>query len=275
MNNPTTVTGAKLRLNSYLNNNHILGFAIKNYRERFLIPSDQNIFGGIVIPFVLIDSGSNSSLFPSPTTGTIFNVEQLIQKFPFNQYHWTIGTACGVRLIPDTTLHIVPIPDDNSRITNIKCILHNDIKPLEFELPYIRFSLNKDDIKILLEANTIPFSATDKETLSNKCKFLDDLENSFSSIANPKKRHYCLLGQQFLRNYCSIQLNDTMIFLDKTTLRQKLFPPQKLSINEIVNYLYYERPEFAKTEKFLNAEDDEHGGHDLLNVSNRQIDIVE
>lgn len=70
-------------------------------------------------------------------------------------------------------------------------------------------------------------------------------------MINTKKRDYCLLGQQFLRNVCAIELNDTMIFIDKNKLRQKLFLP----------------PE--------NCEDNEHGGRDLFNFSDKSIDIDE
>jgi hypothetical protein len=64
-----------------------------------------------------------------------------------------------------------------------------------------------------------------------------------------------------------------MIFIDKNKIRQNLFPPPGLPMNAIVNYLYYQRPAFSKTEKFLNCEDDNHGGHDLFNISGKQIDI--
>jgi hypothetical protein len=45
----TLVTGSKLRSNLYLNKNNILGFTVKNRRNRFLIPSNQNLFGTIKV----------------------------------------------------------------------------------------------------------------------------------------------------------------------------------------------------------------------------------
>jgi hypothetical protein len=39
-------------------------------------------------------------------------------------------------------------------------------------------------------------------------------------------------------------------------LHQKLFPTSDLTINQIVNYLYYQRPIFSKTERFLCCEDE-------------------
>jgi hypothetical protein len=57
---------------------------------------------------------------------------------------------------------------------------------------------------------------------------------------------------------------------------QKLFPPLNVGMNEIDNYLYYQRPAFTKSEKFLNCENDMyHGVHDLFNISGNQIDTDE
>jgi len=271
----TIVTGSKLRLNSYLNDNNILGFAVKNYRDRFLIPSNQNLFGGIIIEYVLIDSGSNSSLFPLPVTPEkTFDIHQLIKNFPYHQYTWSISTAHGIGLIPVTTLHIKPIEDADSSLATIKCNLHYDIKALEFNLPYLRFSLNKESVKILTETNEIKFSETDKEVLQNTLQFLNEFERKFPLMINKKKREYCLLGQHFLKTVCSIQLNDTMLFIDKDKLREKLVPQPNSSLNEMANYLYYQRPVFSKTEQFLNCEDDEHGGRDLFNISQQQVDVI-
>lgn len=254
---------------------NILGFAVKNFRDRFLIPSSDNYFNGIQIDYVLIDSGSNSSLFPLPmATNGNFDIHYLIQHFPYDQYQWTIGLAPGVGLISDTTLQIKPIEDEGSCSIKISCSLHTDIKPLNFNLPHIRFSLNKESIQILFNENSIPFADPDREALEKALKLLNQLEEQFPSLINQKRRNYCLLGQHFLRNVCSVQLNDTMIFLDKNIVRQKAFPPFNTNINEIANHLYYQRPEFSKSEKFLMCEDDEHGGRDFLNIS-QQIDADE
>ncbi|CAF5117180.1 unnamed protein product [Rotaria sp. Silwood1] len=109
----TTVTGSILRLNQYLTNNNILGFAVKNNRDRFLIPSNQNSYNDIQIEYILIDSGSNSSLFPLPMTPEkTFDIYRLIQKFPFDRYTWSIGIAHGIGAIHDTTLNIKPLEDN-------------------------------------------------------------------------------------------------------------------------------------------------------------------
>lgn len=277
MSSVTTTSGAKLRLNQYLNNNNIAGFAIKNYRHRFLIPSCTNSFGGIIIEYVLIDSGSNSSLFPLPfTSDKIFDIDNLVQTFPYDKYVWSIGTAHGLGLIPDTTLHIKSISSDNgSAMYPIKCNLHFDIKSLNFDLPYLRFPLNKDSIKMLIDTADIPFSDFDREILQNTFKFLNEFDEKFPMMINKNKRDYCLLGQHFLRNFASIQINDVIIFVDTQKLRDRLFPLGDSNITEIADFLYHQRPGFSKTENFLNCEDNEHGGKDLFNVSDQQIDIDE
>ncbi|CAF3700977.1 unnamed protein product [Rotaria sp. Silwood1] len=272
----TTVTGSILRLNQYLTNNNILGFAVKNNRDRFLIPSNQNSYNDIQIEYILIDSGSNSSLLPLPMTPEkTFDIYRLIQNFPFDRYTESFGAAHGIDPIHDTTLNIKPLEDNGLSSTKIKCSLHSDSNKLELELPYIRFSLDRQSMKILAETDIVPFSETDKETKKDALKFLDDFINYFSLMVNNKKRDYCFLGQQFLRNVGSIQLNEVIIFIDKQKLQEKLFPPINKSVNEIANFLLNQRPIFAKTERFLFCEDNDHGGKDLLNISNEQIGVDE
>ncbi|CAF2938197.1 unnamed protein product [Rotaria sp. Silwood2] len=225
MTTDTIDIDAQLQLNSYLKNNFIEGFAIKNFRERYLIPSSNNIFGGVQIEYILIDSGSNSSLFPLPMTlNNTFDINILLKNFPYDKHIWSIGTAHGAGLLPDTTLHIKPKESDDGSLCTIKCSLHVDIKPLEFQLPYIRFSLDEQSIKVLLETNEIPFSATEKGILRSRISFFNEFEKHFPSIRNTKKREYCLLGQHFLKNLCTIQINDTMVFVNKNKTHEKLFP---------------------------------------------------
>ncbi|CAF0887238.1 unnamed protein product [Didymodactylos carnosus] len=110
--------------------------------------------------------GSNSSLFPLPmTSDKNFDINHLMRNFPYDQYMWTIGTAYGVELLTDTTLHIKPIEQNDSPSAAIKCRLHIDIKPLEFDLPYVRFSLDRESITILMETDGVLLSKPDKETL--------------------------------------------------------------------------------------------------------------
>ena len=224
----------------------------------------------------MIDSGSNSSLFPLPLTlNKKFDINGLLKNFSHEKYIWSIGTAYGVGLLPDTTLHIKPKQSNDLSLCTIKCCLHVDIKPLPFELPYIRFSLDKEAMIILVETSQISFSEADNETLRNTLSFFNEFEKHFSSITNTRKREYCLLGQHFLRNLCTIQVNDIMVFIDINISQQKLFPVANASINEIADYLHFQRPSFSKTEQFLMFEDDEHGGRDLLNISGKIIDVDE
>ncbi|CAF4737167.1 unnamed protein product [Rotaria socialis] len=272
----TAVTGSKLQLHSYLSNNNIEGFAIKNFRERYLIPSSNNYFGGIQIEYILIDSGSSSSLFPLPMLpNKVYDIDALLKNFPYDKYIWSIGTAYGVGLLADTTLQIKPKESSEGVPCTIQCSLHTDIESLEFQLPYVRFSLDRESITILTQRIEISLSETDKETLENAVNFFNEFEKHFPSMRNTKKREYCLLGQHFLKNLCTIQINDTMLFIDRTKLNAKLFPPAHKSINEIADFLHFQRPSFAKAEKFLVCEDDEHGGRDLLNIFNKIIDIDE
>jgi hypothetical protein len=200
MINGTATTGSKLRLNSYLTNNNIEGFAIKNCRERYLIPSSDNSFGGVKIEYVFIDSGSNSSLFRLPmTSNNTFDINVLLNNFPYDTYQWSIGTAHSIGFLPDTTLNIKPKVSNDPSLRTIKCCLHSDIKPLQFELPYIRFSLEKEAMVILFKTNDIPFVDPDKDILENSLNFFNEFEKHFPLMRSTSKREYCLLGQHFFR----------------------------------------------------------------------------
>ena len=271
------MTTGMFDLNRYLNSNKISGFAVKNSRYRFLIPSNCNSFGGINIEYVLIDSGSNSSLFPLPLTlQKVFDINGLMETFSFNKYNWSIGSAHGVGLISDTTLHIKSITDhDGLALHPIQCILHFDLKPLPFELPYLRFSLDRDSIQTLIDMDNISIPKFDRESLRTTLNFLDEFRKTFPLLKSKSNRDNCLLGQHFLKNVCSIQVNDVMMFIEKQMLQDRLFPPNDSNVLAITDFLYRERPGFSKTEEFLNCDDDEHGGKDLFNISNQQIDIDE
>ena len=198
MTSGTTITGSKLKLNTYLTNQNIEGFAIKNSRERYLIPSSDNIFGGVKIEYVFIDSGLNSSLFPLPTTSNkTFDINVLLNNFPYNTYQWSIGTAHSIGFLPDTTLCIKPKGSNDPPLRTIKCYLHTDIKPLQFDLPYIRFSLDKEAIMVLLETKDIPFVDPDKEILEEALQFFNEFEKYFPERTRRSKYEYCLLGQHF------------------------------------------------------------------------------
>ncbi|CAF0987245.1 unnamed protein product [Adineta ricciae] len=242
----------------------------------FDLGSGENTFGGIKIPYVLIDSGSNSSLLPLPmNVNNKLDLNELMRCFPSSGFLWTISTAYGVGLLPNTSLHIKRRVESNGADGKILCHLHADLKMLQFELPYLRFTLDKESIQVLTGLNETLFSEADKSLLEDTLRFLNNFEDHFPSMINTKKREYCLLGQHFLKTVCSIQVNDTMIFINKDKLRNRVFPCANTTIDEIANYLYYQRPSFSKTEKFLLCEDDEHGGPDLLNVPEKQIAIDE
>ncbi|CAF1269484.1 unnamed protein product [Adineta ricciae] len=223
-----------------------------------------------------LGSGSNSSLLPLPmNVNNKLDLNELMRCFPSSGFLWTIGISYGVDLLPNTTLHIKRRVESNGADGEILCHLHADLKMLQFELPYLRFTLDKESIQVLTGSNETLFSEADKSLLEDTLRFLNNFEDHFPSMMNTKKRQYCLLGQHFLKTVCSIQVNDTMIFINKDKLRNKVFPCANTTINEIGNYLYYQRPSFSKTERFLFCEDDEHGGPDLLNVPEKQIDIDE
>jgi hypothetical protein len=196
MINGTATTDSKHRLNSYLTNNNIEGFGIKNCRERYLIPSSDNIYGGVKIEYVLIDSSSNSSLFPLPkTSNKTFDINVLLNNFPSDTYQWSIGTAHSVRFLPNTTLNIKPKVSNDPSLRTIKCCLHSDIKPLQFELPYIRFSLEKEAVMVLVETNDIPFVDPDNDILENALSFFNEFEKHFPLMTRTRKREYSQVVQ--------------------------------------------------------------------------------
>ncbi len=73
--------------------------------------------------------------------------------------------------IYDTTLIIKPLEDNDSSSSKIEFILHSDIKELQFQLPYIRFSFDRESIKLLSETDVIPVSETNKDTIKDSLNF--------------------------------------------------------------------------------------------------------
>jgi len=101
----------------------------------FDLGSSDNIFAGVQIEYVLIDGGSNSSLFPLRMIPNKNYDISLLKKFPHDKDLWSIGAASSVDLLPDTTLHIKPKKSNDASFCEIKCCLHVNIKSLEFQLP--------------------------------------------------------------------------------------------------------------------------------------------
>lgn len=156
---------------------HICFFAIQNKKKRFFIPSKECSFGGINVPLMMIDSGCNTMLLPTP------DIDELIIKFPQIDYIWNLRpskTAGGIGINLNITKKIGKI------ISNIK----SDHFDYHFESDFLRFHLDGDRVKDLLSRKLISQS---------------DLTFDINELSHLKARQHGLIGQNTISDKLSIQ----------------------------------------------------------------------
>ena len=84
-------TGSKRRLSLYLTKHKIEGFALRNSRDRLLIPSAENMFGRVRVDYVLIDSGCNAALSPMPRSNIRDRKQLYSSVYDTEKYNRTLS----------------------------------------------------------------------------------------------------------------------------------------------------------------------------------------
>jgi hypothetical protein len=159
-------------------------FAIQNKKKRFFIPSKECSFGGVTVPLLMIDSGCNSLLLPTP------DISELITKFPQTDYIWNVTTSKTVGG-NGVTLNIT------KKIGKISSCIKNDQFNYQFESELLRFHLDAVSINNLLSQNLIP-------------------PLDLGDLSHLKPRHHGLIGQSVLSDKLSLQYKGIFFLFEIT-----------------------------------------------------------
>jgi len=182
----------------------VIFFGIKNHRQRFFIPSCENVFGEKKYPKVLIDSGCSSILLPLSDAN---DLTLLLEKYPSARksrsmldYHWKIATSSNV----GGSTPVLLIEKDPSVDSFPVCLMKDIFPSNKFSLKRLRFSLCTDDITFLLETPEFRrvFTVTEMEKLS-------DLKGKTIS-----RRSHALLGQDVLSSFSCITHGSVSMFFN-------------------------------------------------------------
>jgi len=212
-------------------------FAKMNRKKKYYITSKQNNFGGIEVPYALIDTGCNSLLLPIEDG----QLEELFEAFPFETYHWLVSGSKGVGALNSLVLMIKP----HDATETINATLHGNVS---FQVPYLRFHLCYEDAT---ELQSIAEIQTDK--LDNWLEVIASVRKL--GVACGTRRTHALIGQMFLQAYCCVQISELFMVLDTT------FPLVKLQ-NVLFHLQVEANYEAAQIMEFNDLEDDDHDGDD-------------
>jgi len=161
-------------------------YGFKNIHKKYFLPSTENYFSIVKVPFLLIDTGCNTIL--SLKEG---DIEALVNEYPKKTFGWSVRRSRGVGILNCLTLSI------ESWGKNFKCKLDY----FEFEMNHLRFDICYDDALILI--NHVP-----AKELSNWIREVEKLRKLFPDKKIAERKSYSLLGQSVLDNYYCHQLQN-------------------------------------------------------------------
>jgi len=228
-------------------------FAVKNKRKRYFLPSQQNFFAGIHIPYCMMDSGCGSLLLPLDNKSLDF----ITNNFSSHSYLWKVGGTKGVGALDSKTLTI----DNLTGKFTIK--LMTDILSYSKKVTKLRFHVSYHMALQLLDKPQISSNEKNLANLKSHVNIIDEVnkilekENSKGDVLKVERTH-ALIGQTFFGHKDVIQKRDIMCVLKpqvlKKSLTDKFFLMEKISRDIIKN-------NFQNAE-FDDLEDQDHQNFD-------------
>jgi hypothetical protein len=171
----------------------VLCFAARNRRGRFYIPCKDNIFGGITVENVLLDSGCSTLLLPFP----------LDRGFPAQflesaVYQWIVSSSRGTGSVHSPVLKV------KKHFGNFPCTLAGKEQP---PFTMLRFHLGSQAANQLLNTPEL------RQMLDGRC--VEKLNDFLGQLRNrvALERTYALLGQSYLSHVMYCQMDDVAIAL--------------------------------------------------------------
>jgi len=162
-------------------------YGFKNIYKKYFLPSTENYFSIIKVPFLLIDTGCNT-ISLSLKKG---DIEALMHEYPKKTYGWSVRRSRGVGVLNCLTLSIETWSE------SFKCKLDY----FEFEMNRLRYDICYDDALILKN------HLATKE-LNDWITEVEKLRKLFPEKNIAERNTYSLLGQSVLDNYHCHQLQN-------------------------------------------------------------------
>ena len=231
-------------------------FASSNLKNRYFLTSKENFFGGIKVPYCMLDTGCSSYLLPMTKEDLLFVGANYSKKL----YDWKIGGTKGVGSLSSPTLKITNMVD------SFLLTFLNDLRPFKINLPYLRFHISYDLAKILAEDKVYPITKREVNILNLHIKAIDKISLLFKEPNYFQKtiRDYALLGQAIFKEFCIIQRSPILVVLNKKS-QMNFFEQMELfnQIRKITNVNIKEN--FAPEE--FEFEDQDHDFDDDSNIN--------
>ena len=184
---------------------HVLFFAFANSRKRFFLPSSQNFFGEVPMPFCMIDSGANTFLLPLDDK----LLGHLDKLYGNERYFWSISQSGGVGALACPVLVIKDL------VGNIPIEFCKDIWPFKTSSQNLRFHVSYEDAKLLQKSNKLSKDEDGLLRLKDFVGICDSIKKIDPEIKIGERRRHALIGQGLLFNYVVIQKDMIIVILNK------------------------------------------------------------
>ena len=191
-------------------------FAVCNARNRYYLPSKQNFFAGLLIPYCLIDPGCSTMLIPLSS----LNLDEIISKYSSPDFDWKISSSKGTGALKTPTLLVKK---------------YNYAFPLELmtdvltcngkiKLDYLRFHVSYEIAKRLEDFPKLNKSSKTKLTIF--IKQMERLKTDYPKKDFSAERKHALIGQLILSQFSLVQHRAIFAAIDSQNLG-------KMKIDEI------------------------------------------
>jgi hypothetical protein len=167
---------------------NVLFYAFKNTKNRFFLPTTDNKFGGVEVPYVMFDSGCNTLLLPMPEVAVLVNI------YSAANYMWSFNFANSVTGSNVLSLRISDVLKQGGE-KSIDCVIQGSTIMVEA----LRFHVSSEDCAGLLACPKVD------------SKYHSKLQQHAS--LKIKKRTHALLGQEVIKQCNSMQTRHCIIVL--------------------------------------------------------------
>jgi len=181
-------------------------YAILNKKKHYVVPSKLSTFGPFLQPNLIIDPGYPSHIL----TLQPGQIKELAEKYAKPGYFWKVK---GNGILRTPILKLTSVGDD--QVPPFYAVIAPDIRGgTKIQLPYLRYSLSRDDTEFLLTANPASLQQTELDLLKN---FRENMTNLIARDGDIQDgSDVGVIGQTVLGQRIVVSLNKAALIL-KTT----------------------------------------------------------